>query len=87
MLNAWTSENKMSFLGITFTLIDLDFTIKRGILGMAESKGKNNAKALTAKFLEIMSTCDISPAKIASITLDNSSSCKALAATLVKENG
>jgi hypothetical protein len=43
-MDVWTGPNKMSFLGITFTYLDENFHIQRGLLHMVKMKQKHSGE-------------------------------------------
>ena len=85
-MDVWTGPNKMSFLGITFTYIDEDFVIRRGLLDMVKLKEKHSGYYMAEKFQEVLDTYKIDKDMIAGITQDNASNCGTCADALV-ENG
>ena len=84
-MDAWTGPNKMSFLGITFTYLDEDFDIQRGLLEMVKMKKKHSGKYIANLFQQALSLYGIEKNMINGVTQDNASNCGTCADALVKD--
>jgi hypothetical protein len=84
-MDVWTGPNKMSFLGITFTYIDADFVIQRGLLDIVKLKGKHSGEYIAKLFQEVMDLYGIRKDMVGGVTQDNASNCRTCTDALVRE--
>jgi hypothetical protein len=84
-MDAWTGPNKMSFLGITFTYLDENFHIQRGLLEMVKMKEKHSGKYMAKLFQQALSLYGIEKDMINGVTQDNASNCGTCIDALVKD--
>jgi hypothetical protein len=84
-MDAWTGPNKMSFLGITFTYLDEDFKIQRGLLEMVKMKGKHSGAYIGSLFKQALSLYGIKKDMIGGVTQDNAANCGTCVEALVKD--
>ena len=74
-MDVWTGPNRMSFLGITFTYLDDDFVIQRGLLDLVKMKKKHTGEYIAKLFQRVMDLYRIDKDMIGGITQDNASNC------------
>ena len=86
-MDVWTGPNKMSFLGITFTYLDENFTIQRGLLEMIKMKKKHTGEYIATLFKQALSLYGIEKDMIGGITQDNAANCGTCTEALVREDG
>jgi hypothetical protein len=84
-MDAWTGPNKMSFLGITFTYLDENFDIQRGLLEMVKMKGKHSGEYIASLFQKALTLYDIDRDMIGGVTQDNAANCGTCVEALVKD--
>ena len=84
-MDAWTGPNKMSFLGITFTYLDEDFKIQRGLLEMVKMKKSHTGEYIGSLFKQAISLYGIEKEMIIGVTQDNASNCGSCIETLVRD--
>ena len=84
-MDAWTGPNKMSFLGITFTYLDGNFDIQRGLLEMVKMKEKHTGDYMAKLFQQALSLYGIEKDMIGGVTQDNASNCGTCVEALVKD--
>lgn len=84
-MDAWTGPNKMSFLGITFTYLDDDFRIQRGLLEMLKMKKKHTGVYIAKLFQKAMDLYGIEKNMVGGVTQDNASNCGSCTDTLVAQ--
>ena len=77
-MDAWTGPNKMSFLGITFTYLDENFNIQRGLLEMVKMKDRHTGDYIAKLFLQAQKDM------IGGVTQDNAGNCGTCVDALVK---
>lgn len=83
-IDAWTGPNKMSFLGITFTYLDEDFNIQRGLLEMIKMKEKHSGEYMAQLLLEALELYGIEKDMVGGVTQDNAANCGTCVDALVK---
>jgi hypothetical protein len=84
-MDIWTGPNRMSFLGITFTYLDENFTIQRGLLDMVKMKKRHYGYYIANLFEETLSKYSIDKEMIAGVTQDNASNAGACVDALVEK--
>lgn len=84
-MDAWTGPNKMSFLGITFTYLDENFDIQRGLLEMVKMKEKHTGEYMAKLFQQALSLYGIDKDMVGGITQDNASNCGTCVEALVED--
>lgn len=72
-MDIWTGPNKMSFLGITFTFLDDDFKIQRGLLEMIKLKKRHTGYYIADLFEQALNLYSIDKEMIGGVTQDNAS--------------
>jgi hypothetical protein len=82
-MDAWTGPNKMSFLGITFTYLDENFHIQRGLLEMVQMKRKHSGEYIASLFQKALSLYGIEKNMVGGVTQDNAANCNACIDALV----
>jgi hypothetical protein len=84
-MDVWTGPNKMSFLGITFTYLDDNFTIQRGLLEMIKMKKSHTGEYIAKLFQKAMDLYCIDKNMINGVTQDNAANCGTCVDALVKQ--
>jgi hypothetical protein len=84
-MDVWTGPNKMSFLGITFTYLDDDFTIQRGLLDMIKMKKSHTGEYIAKLFQDTMDLYCIDKNMVGGVTQDNASNCGTCVDALVQK--
>jgi hypothetical protein len=84
-MDAWTGPNRMAFLGITFTYLDEDFNIQRGLLEMVKMKEKHSGQYIAKLFLQALELYGIDKDMIGGVTQDNAANCGTCVEALVKD--
>ena len=74
-MDAWTGPNKMSFLGITFTYLDENFNIQRGLLEMVKMKEKHSGEYIASLFQQALLLYGIDKDMVGGVTQDNAANC------------
>ena len=82
-MDVWTGPNRMSFLGITFTYLNEDFIIQRGILDMVKMNEKHTGIYIAKLFQSAMDLYGIKPDMLGGVTQDNASNCDSCTEALV----
>ena len=72
-MDVWTGPNRMSFLGITFTYLDEDFAIQRGLLEMLKMKQKHTGAYIAELFQKAIDLYQLDKDMIGGVTQDNAS--------------
>jgi hypothetical protein len=72
-MDVWTGPNRMSFLGISFTYLDDDFVIQRGLLDMVKMRQNYSGEYIAGLFQGVMDLYGIKKNMIAGITKNNTS--------------
>ena len=83
-MDGWTGPNHMSFLGITFTYLDEDFAIQRGLLEMIKMTQKHTGAYIAELFQKAMDLYQIDKDMIGGVTQDNASNCGSCTDVLVE---
>ena len=84
-MDVWTGPNKMSFLGMTFTYLDDNFTIQRGLLDMVKMNKKHSGKYIAKLFQRTMDLYSIDKDMVGGVTQDNASNCGTCVDALVEK--
>ena len=84
-MDVWTAPNRMSFLGITFTYLDDDFVIQRGLLDMVHMKMKHSGYYIASLFQSSLDRYGIKKEMVGGVTQDNASNANACVDALVEE--
>ena len=84
-MDAWTGPNKMSFLGITFTYLDDNFIIQRGLLDMVKMKGAHSGENMAKLFQRALLLYDIDKKMVGGVTQDNAANCGTCVDALVRD--
>ena len=83
-MDVWTGPNRMSFLGITFTYLDEDFAIQRGLLEMLKMKQKHTGAYIAELFQKAIDLYQLDKDMIGGVTQDNASNCGTCTDALVE---
>lgn len=75
----------MSFLGITFTYLDENFNIQRGLLEMVKIKGKHSGEYIAKLFLKAVELYGIEKDMVGGVTQDNAANCGTCVDALVRD--
>lgn len=84
-MDAWTGPNKMSFLGITFTYLDENFNIQRGLLEMVKMKERHSGRYIASLFKQALSLYGIDKDMVGGVTQHNAGNCGTCVDALVKD--
>ena len=82
-MDAWTGPNKMSFLGLTFTYLDENFRIQRGLLDIVRLNGKHSGEKMALLFRQTLSLYGIDKKMVGGVTQDNAANCGSCIEALV----
>jgi hypothetical protein len=87
-MDAWRGPNKNEFLGITFTYLDEDFNIQRGLLEMILMKKKHSGEYMAELFIKALNLYGIDKDRyndmVGGVTQDNAGNCGTCVNALVK---
>lgn len=84
-MDVWTGPNKMSFLGITFTYLDDDFNIQRGLLDMIKMKKSHSGEYIAKLFQDTMDLYCIDKNMVGGVTQDSAPNCGTCVDALVQK--
>jgi hypothetical protein len=84
-MDVWTGPNRMSFLGMTFTYLDDNFTIQRGLLEMIKMNKSHTGEYIAKLFQKAMDLYCIDKNMIGGVTQDNAANCGTCVDALVQQ--
>ena len=71
-LDCWTSDNRISFIGLTVHWVDTEWKLCECVLGIRQLEGSHTGECFSAIVLEVLAEFNLS-AKVCAITMDNAS--------------